>query len=169
MLFLRTLTLWLHVASTILWFGGLACYLLVSDPAARGAGSPYERVRGLAALDQRFRHLVWGSVEFAVVTGIALLVITMFQVGTEMHLTGDYHRVLGVKLLLAVVIIGMQLYNHIRINPKKRALAEAMPAQGASEPEGFTRLQARTRQIYALELIVAAALVLLGVHLRAVV
>lgn len=166
---LRTVTLWLHAASTITWFGGLAFYLLIADPVARGLEAPRERARALAGLDQRFRHLVWGSVEFAVVTGFALLVITMFQVGTRMHLTGDYHRVLGVKLLLAVAVIGMQLYNHIRINPRKRALAEGIAERGSGDPEALMLMQARTRRIYALELVVAAAVVLLGVHLRSVV
>jgi len=165
MTLLRTLTLWLHTTSIITWFGGLVFYLLIADPVARAAGSARERLRALADLDQRFRHLIWGSVEFAVVTGIALLVITLFQAGTGVSLSGDYHKVLGVKLVLAVLIIAMQLWNHIKINPRKRALAEGAGEAGAAE---FDALQARTRQVYLLELIVAAALVLLGVHLRAV-
>jgi uncharacterized membrane protein len=165
---LRTLALWLHVASTITWFGGLFFYLLVADPAARAGG---QRVRALADLDQRFRHLMWGSVEFAVVTGFALFVVTMLQAGTAMGLSGAYHRVFGVKMLLAVAVIGLQLYNHIKINPRKRALAEGAAGGGAS-PAGveaeFDSLQARTRQVFTLELILGAALVLVGVHLRAV-
>jgi uncharacterized membrane protein len=158
---LRTLTLWLHVASTITWFGGLFFYLLVADPAARAGG---QRVRAVADLDQRFRHLLWGSVEFAVVTGFALFVVTMLQAGTAMGLSGAYHRVFGVKMVLAVAVIALQLYNHIKINPRKRALAEG---GGGAEAE-FDSLQARTRQVFTLELILGAALVLVGVHLRAV-
>ncbi len=166
---LRTLALWLHVASMVTWFGGLAFYLLIADPALRSSPSSYERVRGIAGLDQRFRHLVWGSVEFSVVTGIALLVITMFQIGTEMHMSAGYMRVLTVKLLLAAAVIGMQLYNHVKINPRKRALAEEMPHHGAPEPPEFLLLQARTRQIFALELVLAAGIVLVGVHMRSMI
>jgi uncharacterized membrane protein len=173
----RTLALWLHVASTITWFGGLFFYLLVADPAAR-AGE--RRERAVADLDQRFRHLAWGSVEFAVVTGIALFVITLLQAGTTVGLSGAYHRVFGVKMLLAVAVIALQLYNHVKINPRKRALAESPGGAAAGAGSGgaaaapgaagaaFDALQARTRQIFSLELILGAVLVLLGVHLRAV-
>jgi uncharacterized membrane protein len=170
---LRTLALWLHVASTITWFGGLFFYLLVADPAARAVD---RRERAIADLDQRFRHLVWGSVEFAVVTGFALFVITMLQAGTTMGLSGAYHRVFAVKMLLAVAVIALQLYNHIKINPRKRALAEGAAGGGGTGGGGaapgggaeFDSLQARTRQFFTLELILGAALVLVGVHLRAV-
>jgi uncharacterized membrane protein len=159
MSFLRTLSLWIHAASVVTWFGGLFFYLAVADPVARGAGSAAERLRAVCDIDQRFRRVIWGSVELAVVTGIALLVITLFQAGSAVSLSGAYARVFLAKLLLVVVIIGMQLYNHVRINPLKRRL---------SDEEPFLRLQSRTRQIYGLELVVAAAIVLLGVHLRSV-
>jgi uncharacterized membrane protein len=156
---LRSIALWLHVISMVTWFGGLLFYVAVAAPTLRAVESAAERLRAVRELDQRFRHVIWGSVEASVVTGIALLLITMFMAGSSMGLSGGYMRVLAAKLFLAAVVIAMQLYNHIKINPRKRALAE---------PAEFAALQSRTQQIYALELVVAAAIVLLGVHLRSV-
>jgi uncharacterized membrane protein len=167
MMLLRSISLWLHVISMVTWFGGLLFYVAVAAPTVRAVESAAERLRAVRELDQRFRHIIWGSVEAAVVTGIALLLITMFLAGSSMGLSGGYMRVLAAKLFLAAVIIAMQLYNHIKINPRKRALAEE-PIGAGPEPAEFAALQSRTQQVYALELVVAAAIVLLGVHLRSV-
>jgi uncharacterized membrane protein len=164
---LRSIALWLHVISMVTWFGGLLFYVTVAAPTLRAVESAAERMRAVRELDQRFRHVIWGSVEAAVVTGIILLLVTMFEAGSALGISRGYMRVLAAKLLLAAVIIAMQLYNHIKINPRKRALAEEHTASGL-EPAEFAALQARTQQVYALELLVATAIVLLGVHLRSV-
>ncbi len=163
----RELVLLIHSVAVITWFGGLFFYLVVAGPAARKApGAAGARVVG--AVDERFRHVLWGSVEVAVVTGIALFIITMSQKGTTMDIPAPYTRVLIAKLFLSVLVIGLQLYNHIRINPLKAALIRALPEGAAQEPDGFTELQSRTVQLYVLELVVAVAAVLLGQHMRVV-
>lgn len=154
--------IWLHAASFITWFGGLFFYLVVASPAVRKAPE-VEGMRFLNELDRRFRHVLWGSMEVVVVTGVMLLVLNMLEKGTMMKISGAYTRVLMGKLLLTLLMFGLQLYNQIRIQPHKTALAE-----GQANPERFASLQVRTVQIYTMELMLAAGLVMLGLRMGAI-
>lgn len=156
---MKNFFLWLHAASFITWFGGLFFYLVVASPAVRKAPD-LDGMRFLNELDRRFRHVLWVSVEIVLVTGVMLLVLNMLERGTMMKISGAYTRVLMGKLFLTLLMFALQLYNQIRIQPGKTALAD-----GQKDPERFASLQARTVQVYTMELILAAGLVMLGLHM----
>lgn len=158
---MKNLFLWLHAASFITWFGGLFFYVVVASPVVRKAPG-LDGMRFLNEVDRRFRHVLWGSVEIVVVTGVMLLVLTMLERGTMMKISGAFTRVLMGKLLLTLLMFGLQLYNQIRIQPDKTALAERQ-----TDPERFASLQVRTVQIYTMELILAVGLVMLGLQMGA--
>lgn len=161
---MRDLFLWLHAASFVTWFGGLFFYMVVASPAAREAPDR-NGMRVQNELDRRFRHVLWGSVEVAALTGVVLLVLTMMEKGTMMKISGGYTRILMGKLFLTLVMVGLQLYNQIRVSPQKAAMAEGRIPLDAAQ---FAALQARTMQIFSMELVLAAGLLLLGLHMRTV-
>jgi uncharacterized membrane protein len=161
---MRDLFLWLHAASTVTWFGGLFFYVVVASPAVRKIPDR-EGMRVLNEIDRRFRHVLWGSVEVAAATGVALVVLTMIEKGTTMKVSGAYTQVLMGKLFLTLVMVALQLYNQIRIYPRKASIAE-----GQANPDAglYAELQARTLQLYSLQLVPAAGLVWLGLQMRTV-
>lgn len=107
----------LHLVAGAVWFGGLVV-LLRELRARKLADDP---VGGATMLAGWSRLAMW-SVAGVVVGGTAMSYAT---VRTPLALvTSTYGQLLQVKLLLAVVVIGVGAWNHLRLVPR---IEEALP------------------------------------------
>lgn len=112
---LSTIAVAIHAAAMIFWTGALAPLLM----ALRGPDAAI-RLR-------RFSTIAIGMVVALVLSG-AMLVAA--QAGDPAALIGsDYGRVLGVKLALAALLLGLAALNRLRLTP---ALAAGKPGAGAA-------------------------------------
>ena len=113
----------LHLAAGAVWFGGLVVLLR----ELRGRQLADDPVGGATMLAGWSRLAAW-AVAGVVVGGVAMSWAT---VRTPLALfTTTYGQLLQVKLVLAVIVIGIGVWNHLRLVPRvQEALA---PAGGSS-------------------------------------
>lgn len=107
----------LHLVAGAVWFGGLV--VLVRELRARQLVD--DPVGGATMLAGWSRLAVW-SVAGVVVGGSVMAFATVRQ--PLALVTSTYGQLLQVKLLLAVIVIGIGVWNHLRLVPR---VQEAMP------------------------------------------
>lgn len=113
----------LHLVAGAIWFGGLV--VLVRELRARQLVD--DPVGGATMLAGWSRLAVW-SVAGVVVGGSAMAFATVRQ--PLALVTSTYGQLLQVKLVLAAIVIGIGVWNHLRLVPR---VQEAMPVPaGAS-------------------------------------
>lgn len=114
----------LHLVAGAVWFGGLV--VLVRELRARKLAD--DPVGGATMLAGWSRLAMW-SVAGVVVGGVAMSYAT---VRTPLALvTSTYGQLLQVKLLLAVIVIGIGAWNHFRLVPRIEQ-AVPVPAGGST-------------------------------------
>ena len=94
----------LHVAAAGAWIGGLVA-MLAAARAARGLLSPRERAPLLATVVSRFAAIALPCAVLVLATGV-LQAVALLD-GPEQLLTESYGRLVAVKLLLFVTIVGL--------------------------------------------------------------
>lgn len=115
-----------HVLGAGAWLGTLALLLLAGLPAALRAPAD-ERAGAVATLVDRFSLVALAAASLVVVTGV---VNALFHVGTPADLWGTpYGRVLLLKLLALLPVVGLGAYNWRVVRP-------ALRADGGESPEG---------------------------------
>lgn len=115
----------LHLASAIVWLGGMAFVLAAFRPAATALLEPPLRLALLTRVLSRFFALVWLSVVLLLVTGSFMLA----SVGLKAAPLG-WHLMLGIGLLMCLI------FAHLYFAPFRRLKA----AVAASNwPEGGKR------------------------------
>lgn len=130
----------LHLLTGGFWIGGL---VLLAALFARGTSGVL-----LASATAIFAE--WGMIAVAILVLTGMLNAATILLGGEAHDTGAYLAVLGVKLALVAVMVGLALVNHFRLLPK-------LAAGGAAE-----NLFRNIRCELGLGLIVVALAALLG-------
>jgi copper transport protein len=113
---------WLHLAAASVWVGGLIALLLGVLTATRGVERELSRPV-LADLIPRFSTLAIASVTVLILTGLyaSWLLVGNLQALRET----DYGRMLGLKLLLTLPLLGLGLLNLTVIGPWMRRSARA--------------------------------------------
>lgn len=157
------LSVYLHIVAATVWVGGLLFLALVAVPAARQLPPP-ERARVTALLGRRFLPIAWGALAILVVTGVINLAYrgaTWEGLLTGRLFGGAYGRVLGVKLILVVLTLGLSALHDFRIGPQARRLAQRERADAG----GVLRLRRAATRIGRLNAAIALAIVALAVLL----
>ena len=141
MLFIR----WVHVLSAITWVGGMLFIALVLVPTARGFDDARLRTRLIQENGRRFRTVGWIALALLVLTGSLNLWLQPFLLGTS-----RFHWKLGL-VVLALILSG---FHDWVLGPRA-----GLPGADAS-------IRVRASWIARLNVVVALAIVLLGLSLR---
>ncbi|MGH2349480.1 MAG: copper resistance protein CopC, partial [bacterium] len=151
---------WLHLVSAAVWIGGLIYMGVVLTPLLKQL-EPNDRSAVLGPLVQHFSNLALTSVSVLVITGLyaAWRNIPAF----EALISTSYGRVLSVKVLLLIPLLGIAGVNLLIIRPQ---LVEVARRLAAAAREGllqrwFIRLVRSEVALASLVLLAAAALALL--------
>ncbi len=145
-----TLMKFLHIASAIVWLGGISFMLFALRPAA-GQLAPAQRLPLLAQVLRRFFVLVWPAIAILLVTGLVMLL----RVGMKNAPLG-WHLMLGIGLLM------FALFGHIYFGPFRRL---KLAVSAADWPEGGRRagqIATLTTVNLALGALAIAAVIFLG-------
>ena len=127
---LRIVNHWLHLVSVVMFIGGVAFYVQLLTPAARGTLSPEGATPFLTTLAGRFRRFA----------GILMVLIIFSGAGNIFFRWGEFMDglpagsliILALKLLLAVVIF--TLYLTLMVSPLQQA------EESRSTPQSMTAL-----------------------------
>ena len=120
------LTKLLHLASAIVWLGGMTFMLWALRPVAAAQLQPPVRAPLLAAVMARFFPLVWLSIAVLLITGAGMLV----SVGMKAAPLG-WHLMLGMGLLMFAI------FGHLYFGPFRRL---NLAVAAADWPEAGRRL-----------------------------
>ena len=141
MLFIR----WVHVLSAITWVGGMLFIALVLVPTARGFDDARLRTRLIQESGRRFRTVGWIALALLILTGGLNLWLQPFLLGSS-----RFHWKLGL-VVLALILSG---FHDCVLGPRA-----GLPGADAS-------IHVRASWIARLNVVVALAIVLLGLSLR---
>jgi copper resistance protein D len=164
----RVLILWLHLLAAMIWIGGLFFQLLVVRPTLNRATTVREQVRLGLSLEGRFRAILWPAVGVVLLTGLYnVMNLLMATTQAGVRLPTAFVRFLGIKLLLVVLMIGLQAVQQLVLRPRRIAGLQAVQPEAAALPASLVTLQRLSQVFYLLSVILAVVVVLLALLLRA--
>ena len=164
----RVLILWLHLLAAMIWIGGLFFQLLVVRPTLNRATTVREQVRLGLSLEGRFRVVMWPAVGIVLLTGLYnVMNLLMATTQAGVRLPTAFARILGIKLFLVVLMIGLQAVQQLVLRPRRIAGLQAVLPEAAVLPASLVTLQRLSQVLYLLSVIFAVAVVLLALLLRA--
>ena len=117
-----TTLLFAHVAGIVVWVGGMFVMHFAVRPSAARLHDPSVRLPFLASALGRFMSWVALAVVVVLVSGVAMILIG----------GGFRNAHLSVHLMLALGLVMMALYLHIRFAPFKRMRAAAIAGDWAA-------------------------------------
>ena len=141
----------LHIASAIVWLGGVSFMLFALRPTAAEQLAPPQRLTLIAKVLRRFFGLVWPTIVILLGTGLVMLL----RVGMKNAPLG-WHLMLGIGLLM------FALFGHLYFGPFRRL---KLAVSGADWPEGGRRVSQISNLatvILALGAIAIAAVIFLA-------
>ena len=163
----RVLILWLHLLAAMIWIGGLFFQLLVVRPTLSRATTVREQVRLGLSLEGRFRAVLWPAVGVVLLTGLYnVMNLLMATTQAGVRLPTAFVRILGIKLFLVVLMIGLQAVQQLVLRPRRIAGLQAVLPEAAL-PASLVTLQRLSQGLYLLSVILAVAVVWLALLLRA--
>ncbi len=123
-----TLVVWLHILMATIWVGGLIYTAAVVIPYGVSLGEKERQpvIRGLA---RRFRMIGWTAIVILTLTGLVNILnrLDMIKAATP----GDnrpavvaFMKLLGIKLTMVLVMIGLMVYHDISSLRAARKSAE---------------------------------------------
>jgi len=136
---------WVHVLSAITWIGGMLFIALVLVPVSRRLGDASLRTRLVQETGRRFRTIGWHALALLVVTGLLNLWLQPFLLRSP-----RFHWKLG----LAVLALLLSAFHDFVLGPR------------AGIPGADPSVRLRASWIARLNVVVALAIVLLGLSLR---
>lgn len=140
----------LHLLAVVVWLGGMLFLGLVITPALRDR-PPAERAILLHVVGRRFLKIAWAALAILLVTGPALWAFRGFVLTPAM----------SAKLALVAVILLLSLLHDFLLGP--RLVAQL---QKGGEGKETLRLRHRVALLARLNVLLAIAVVILGVALR---
>jgi uncharacterized membrane protein len=136
---------WVHVLSAITWVGGMLFIALVLVPVSRRLGDAGLRTRLVQETGRRFRTIGWHALALLVVTGLLNLWLHPFLLRSP-----RFHWKLG----LVVLALLLSAFHDFVLGPR------------AGIPGADPSVRVRASWIARLNVVVALAIVLLGLALR---
>lgn len=116
----------LHIATAIVWLGGITFMLFALRPAASTQLAPPQRLPLLKQVLEKFFKLVWLSIALLLLTGLVMLL----RVGMKNAPMG-WHLMFGIGLLM------FALFGHLYFGPFRRL---KLAVTAADWPEGGRRV-----------------------------
>ena len=113
---LLSFLLWLHLLGVVAWIGGIAYILLVLMPAMPKIALR-DRANFVPLTLRRFLRVVWIAVTVILVTGLCRA-FTIWPAGEASFWTTPLGRILGEKLGMVVLILGVVLSVTLRAVPR---------------------------------------------------
>lgn len=157
---LYLLSVYLHVASAIVWIGGMAFLVFVVVPWLRAGGQavagPFLRETG-----ERFRSVGWICFGVLVVTGTFNLWVRGVRWGSFVDrawLASPFGHTVVLKLAFFAIVLGVSAYHDFVIGPRA---TRAILADPTSEESG--RLRRRASQLGRLNALLALVLIGLAI------
>lgn len=155
--------LWPHILSIVAWIGSWL-FLLILWLASKGDIRSVEALQLTQRLTRSARFVASRGLELLILTGIFNFLIRMVQGGFY----PGYHRILGMKLILVVAAIAIQLVEG-RVSRRREALlAKAGEGFKPSPPElldPFLALLRRSALLAVVNLAIGLFVILLGLLL----
>lgn len=142
---LALLIRWLHVLAAMLWVGGMLFVALVLVPAARRLEDPALRARLIRETGVRFRTVGWIALAVMIATGLLNLWFRSYLLASP-----RFHAKVG----LVVLALGLAALHDFVLGPR------------AGRPGADPRARARASWLARVNVLVALAIVLLGLALR---
>lgn len=136
---------WVHVLSAMTWVGGMLFIALVLVPTARAIDDGNLRTRLIRETGYRFRTIGWIALALLVVTGLLNLWFQPFLLGAP-----RFHWKAG----LVVLALILSAFHDFVLGPR------------AGAPGADPSLRIRASWIARVNVVVALAVVLLGLSLR---
>ena len=149
-----TTLLFAHVLGVVVWVGGMFVLHFAVRPSAARLQEPSVRLTFLSSVLGRF--MSWAALSIAVLlaTGLAMIFIG----------GGFKNAHLSVHLMLAVGLVMMLLYLHIRFAPFKRMRAAVMASDWAAAAAGLDSV----RKMVAINLVLGFLTIAIATIGRAV-
>lgn len=136
---------WVHVLAAMSWVGGMLFVALVLVPVTRRLEDPALRTRLIQALGRRFRTVGWIALGLLAATGLLNL---WFR--PELLVTPRFHWKLGLVILALI----LAAFHDFVLGPR------------AGRPEADPAARVRASWVARVNVLVALAIVLLGLALR---
>jgi uncharacterized membrane protein len=147
----RQILLFLHLASVIVWVGGMVFAYFCLRPAAGQLLQPPQRLPLWAATFEHFFRMVGLAVALILLTGFAMI----FQVGFS-RAPGGWHAMMTLGLIMAVIFV--YIYSVLYPRLRDHCAQSAWPAAAAALDS--------IRRLVALNLVLAACTVVAAVSAR---
>jgi len=136
---------WIHLLAAMLWIGGMLFVALVLVPATRRLEDPALRTRLIRETGMRFRTVGWIALAVMLATGLLNLWFRSYLLTSP-----RFHAKLGL-VLLALILAGL---HDFVLGPR------------AGRPGADPGARARASWLARVNVLVALAIVLLGLALR---
>lgn len=137
---------WVHVMSAVTWLGGMLFIALVLVPVARRVQDPHVRADLISQTGKRFRAVGWIALGLLVATGLTILSRRPWLLRAPAF---------QLKAALVVIALGLSVLHDFVLGPRVGKL-----------PPRETAARRRVSWIARLNMLIAAAIVLLGLSLR---
>jgi putative copper resistance protein D len=124
---LYLVSVYLHIAASLLWLGGMLFLSLILVPALRASGDPAQLSRMMTLVGGRYRSIGWWAMGLLVVTGLLNAVgrWTLPVLLTGAFWTSAPGRVLALKLILVTVMFGLSALHDFVLGPRASARRQA--------------------------------------------
>ncbi len=156
-------SVWLHLVAAAIWVGGMLFLALVLVPVVRRQEYREHAPRLVHLTGTRFSRVGWVCLGLLVVSGFASLGFRGIGWAALSNLGfwgSPFGQVLGIKLALVAVILGLSAWHDFRVGPKATAAWQADPASHEA-----TRLRRLASWFGRLNLVLALAVVALAAAL----
>ena len=165
MLFFRTLVLWVHLGTVIIWIGGIFYTAMVVGPTLKSSiPSPHNYAQLLWRFEKRFRRFNMELIIFILLSGIFNLINSGWTTG--FNFSSTYLMLVAVKVLLFFGIVALQHIYGNRILPQIVEITEGFESGFALLPDDFTILRKKIVQVLGASTVMSLAALFIGLWLR---
>ncbi len=120
---LHIMIVWAHLLAAVIWIGGMLFITLILAPYLRKLDSIDKRIEITREVGRNFRIVGWICIGVLLVTGI----YNVFHHHPEALFTSRAGVILGIKLTLVIIMIGLSILHDFILGPRLTAIKEVGP------------------------------------------